>query len=224
MPPRVFLVTGGNQGIGLACVRQLALRVDKPATIFLTARKVENGENALADLEKELKGRKVLKSEGGNVELKFHQLDVLDDKSVEKLAEHLRSFPELSFGGLLNNAGMAFKGDAFDETVARETLATNYYGVLRVTRALAPLLSKTDGRVVTISSTAGRLQSFGKKLQEKIKDPSLTVEQLSSLMEKFVSDVAQGCYAAEGFPKTGGLRQFRVNLRESLSIEHGLYS
>lgn len=41
---------------------------------------------------------------------------------------------------LVNNAGMAYKGNAFNEEVARTTLATNYYGTKNVTTHFLPLI------------------------------------------------------------------------------------
>jgi NAD(P)-dependent dehydrogenase (short-subunit alcohol dehydrogenase family) len=41
---------------------------------------------------------------------------------------------------LVNNAGMAYKGNAFNEEVARTTLATNYYGTKNVTAHFLPLI------------------------------------------------------------------------------------
>ena len=54
----------------------------------------------------------------------------------------------------INNAGIAFKGDEFDENVARTTIETNYYGTKRACDAFLPLL-KDGARVVNVSSLAG---------------------------------------------------------------------
>ena len=49
---------------------------------------------------------------------------------------------------LVNNAGMAFKGDAFDENVARTTVRTNYYGTKNVCTHFLPLI-KDHGTVAS---------------------------------------------------------------------------
>ncbi|KAI9028671.1 carbonyl reductase [Hyaloraphidium curvatum] len=193
-----YIVTGANQGIGLACVRQLALRAEQPSTIYLTARNADKGLKALADLKGELAGKKVLAAEGGKADIVFHQLDVTDSSSVDKLTKDVGPS---GVDVILNNTGIAWKGDAFDEEVAKGTLATNFWGTLAVTRSILPFL-RQNGRVVNVSSTAGRLQSLSKKLQERFRDPSLSLEDLGRLMDKFVKDVAENCYAAEGWPRT----------------------
>jgi short-subunit dehydrogenase len=38
----------------------------------------------------------------------------------------------------LNNAGMAFKGDAFDENVAKQTLGVNFFNTVKLTEIVLP--------------------------------------------------------------------------------------
>lgn len=77
------MVTGGNKGLGLEIVRQLA---KQGLTVVLTARDVEKGQNALNSL----------KGEAGLESVLFHQLDVTSSPSAEALADWLRK----EFGGL----------------------------------------------------------------------------------------------------------------------------
>ncbi len=58
---------------------------------------------------------------------------------------------------LVNNAGMAFKGDAFDANVAATTFRCNYYGTARITAALLPRIVP-GGHVINVSSRAGLLR------------------------------------------------------------------
>jgi NAD(P)-dependent dehydrogenase (short-subunit alcohol dehydrogenase family) len=81
-------------------------------------------------------------------------LDVTDDAQIADLAE--------SLGGLdavVNNAGIAVGGPM--ETVSseewRKQLEVNVIGQLAVTRAVLPLLRKSRGRIVFISSVNGQL-------------------------------------------------------------------
>jgi NAD(P)-dependent dehydrogenase (short-subunit alcohol dehydrogenase family) len=78
----VALVTGGNRGLGLQIVRQLA---KEGLTVVLTARDPDKGVEAL----------ELLKAEGLHTVV-FHQLDVTNSVSVEELANWLRK----EFGGL----------------------------------------------------------------------------------------------------------------------------
>lgn len=52
---------------------------------------------------------------------------------------------------LLNNAGMAFQGDEFDEHVARTTLQTNLFGTVELTEKMIPYINE-HGKIITIGS------------------------------------------------------------------------
>jgi carbonyl reductase 1 len=112
-----------ESGIGLAIVESLATTgkfKDSPLFVILAARDSEKGAAALKTLTD-----KGLKNVG------FQVLDVTDQKSIESaVADIKKNYGSLDI--LINNAGIAFKGDAFDETVASGTLDTNYFGVLAV--------------------------------------------------------------------------------------------
>ena len=85
---RIALVSGGNRGIGLEIVRQLA---DKGITTILGSRDEEHGRAAAEELP-------------DNVVVR--QLDVADEKSVDRLATSIEEeFERLDI--LVNNAGIA---------------------------------------------------------------------------------------------------------------------
>lgn len=139
---RVALVTGGNRGIGLAVVRELAAR---GWTTVLGARDVARGAAAAEHVD----GPVVVRG-----------LDVTDQASVTATAQWLRD----EFGGLdvlVNNAAVHYDTwqsaiDA-DLGVVEEALATNLLGAWRMAVAVGPLLRR-GGRVVNVSSGSG---SFG---------------------------------------------------------------
>lgn len=86
-------MTGSNKGIGLAVVKGLCEKYD--GVVYLTARDVERGEAAVAQLKKQ------------GMNPKFHQLDITDQKSVDRF----RDFIKNTHGGLdilVNNAAIAF--------------------------------------------------------------------------------------------------------------------
>lgn len=89
-----FQVTGGNKGIGYAIVRSLCQQYD--GHVYLTARDITRGLNAVSELEKQ------------GLKPKFHQLDISDDESITKFRDYLKN----TYGGLdvlINNAAIAFK-------------------------------------------------------------------------------------------------------------------
>ena len=113
---KTFIVTGANKGIGKSIVKLLAAN---PAnTIFLTARSDELGHAAMKELSLDAKAS-----------IKFAKLDLLDLKN-NGLESQLA--PK-SVDVLINNAGIAKRGDDFDAIVWSElmkivswALATNY--------------------------------------------------------------------------------------------------
>ena len=149
MSKRIAVVTGANRGLGLEISRQLA---NAGVCIVMTSRDQEKGEAALAQLS------------SAGLELRCETLDVTDDGSVNALADKL----ENDYGRvdiLVNNAGILFDDDRQAASIleqsierVRVTLETNFYGALRVSQALAPLLKRSDsGRVVNVSSNLGLL-------------------------------------------------------------------
>ena len=124
---KVAIVTGGNKGIGFGIVKGLAKVFD--GDVFLTARNVERGMEAVKKLEQE------------NIHVKFHQLDIDDPKSNAAIAKFMKE----NYGGidiLVNNAGIAFKRDATEpiDHQAKVTITTNYFRYIRVKKYIQSLL------------------------------------------------------------------------------------
>lgn len=144
---RVALVSGANRGIGLEVCRQLA---EMGLTVILGSR---DGE----------KGRQV--AEGLSGEVRTHQLDVADEKSVERLS----SFIEDEFGRLdvvVNNAGISNddgqQGIDADLDLVREALEANLLGAWRLCEVAVPLMQRGGyGRIVNVSSGLGAINDMG---------------------------------------------------------------
>lgn len=112
----------------------------------------------------------------------------------------------MSFKGvdvLINNAAIAYKKASTAPFIeqATVTLKTNFTGTVNVTRALLPLM-RPGGRIVMVSSSAGSLGIVKPHLQEQFSSTTLTEQQLVSLMDQFVQDVAAGVHQAKGWPTT----------------------
>ena len=68
------------------------------------------------------------------------------------------TLPSKGLDGLVNNAGIAIAGlvDWIPIDDMKKVFEVNYWGAVRVTKALLPLLKKSrDGRIVNITSMAG---------------------------------------------------------------------
>jgi NAD(P)-dependent dehydrogenase (short-subunit alcohol dehydrogenase family) len=144
---RVALVSGGNRGIGLEIVRQLA---ERGITTILGSRDEESGTKVAEGLP------------GGVV---VRQLDVADPESVDRL---WRSVEE-EFGRLdvlVNNAGITNdegqRGVDADLERVREALETNLLGAWRLCEAAIPFMRRHGyGRIVNISTGMAALEDMG---------------------------------------------------------------
>ncbi|MGC4115027.1 MAG: SDR family NAD(P)-dependent oxidoreductase [Myxococcales bacterium] len=134
MERKVAVVTGASAGIGAATAKELA---KQGFEVVLGARR----KDRVQALAKELGGR-------------AYALDVTDPESVKAFAAQV---PVAAV--LVNNAGLSRGLDPIekgDEQHWREMLETNVMGLLRVTRALLPALSKAPlAHIVNVGSIAG---------------------------------------------------------------------
>ena len=175
------LVTGANRGLGLEVCRQLG---QKGFRVVLTARDARQGRAAAERLAAE------------KIDVVFRSLDVSNASSIATLAKELIA-DGVKLDVLVNNAAVAL--DGFDGTVARNTIAINFLGPLRVTEALLGIL--VDGsNIVMVSSGAGELSGFPEIVRKKFLDPGLTRDRLVDLMASFVKDVEEGRYRQAGWP------------------------
>ena len=142
---KTVLVTGGASGIGLATCKAF---VAAGAEVIVCDMNAEAGAAAAAEL-----GPKA----------RFEQLDVTDRAGCTALAARLEAA-----GGkldvLVNAAGWDIIQPFMDNDPAfwDKVVAINYIGPVQLTRALLPLLiASGSGRIVNVSSDAGRVGSFG---------------------------------------------------------------
>ncbi len=144
---RVALVSGGNRGIGLEVVRQLAGR---GITVILGSRDEESGRAAAEDLS-------------GDVVVR--QLDVTGEGSVARLAASVEDeFGRLDI--LVNNAGISNddgqRGMNADLDRVRDALEANLFGAWRLCEMAIPLMQRHGyGRIVNVSSGMGALEDMG---------------------------------------------------------------
>ncbi|WP_263368428.1 SDR family oxidoreductase [Edaphobacter bradus] len=145
---KVALISGANKGIGFETARQLG---KQGITVILGARDLAKGEAAAATLKKE------------GIDTRAIKLDVVNPADVKAVAEKIeKEFGRLDI--LVNNAGIAlesfFGNSTLDtsEEALRKTFDTNFFAVVAVTKAMLPLLRKSEaGRIVNVSSILGSL-------------------------------------------------------------------
>jgi NAD(P)-dependent dehydrogenase (short-subunit alcohol dehydrogenase family) len=145
----VAVVTGANSGFGRLIADTLARNGHR---VYATMRDIDGRNAAAARDILALAAREALP-------LEPLELDVNDEASVE------RSIAAISgqagrIDVVVNNAGFALMGLAETVTLAQaqQQFDTNFFGVLRVNRAVLPVMKRRrSGLLVHISSGAGRL-------------------------------------------------------------------
>jgi len=134
----VCLVTGCSSGIGLALCRELKRN---NCIVYATARK----ENAIV----------ALKAEG----LEAVILDVLTEKSIKEAVDEVHK-KEGRIDILINNAGINVYGPLIEQDIneVRHLFETNVFGLLTVTKHVAPIMiTQRKGKIVNIGSVVGLL-------------------------------------------------------------------
>ncbi len=142
----VALVTGAGrkEGIGFEVCRQLG---KAGMTVWLTARKPNVADGLAA----------ALRDEG--LDVRGHALDITDERSIAQVVAAIeREHGRLDV--LVNNAASTSAFGATTQSVdlddARAAIDATLFGTWRTTRALLPLVSRSElGRIVVVSSGAG---------------------------------------------------------------------
>ncbi|XP_075447554.1 retinol dehydrogenase 16-like [Ascaphus truei] len=144
---KYVLITGCDTGFGNLLAKQL----DRLGLRVLAACLTERGAE---DLKKETSSR-----------LQTVILDVSDSKSVSSAAKWVTgTIKGTGLWGLVNNAGILIPmapNEWLRKDDFRKVLDVNLLGMIDVTLTLLPLIRKAQGRIVNVSSIAGRLSLCG---------------------------------------------------------------
>lgn len=142
-----ILITGGNRGIGKGLVEIFS----KDNKAFFTSRDKQKAESVLDDI--------------GNENIDYVIMDVASEDSVAKGFQSLKEKTS-SIDILINNAGILIPGlkhkvDAIDTDDASilKTFNVNTVGVLRVCKAVLPIMPK-QSRIINISSGMGQMNGM----------------------------------------------------------------
>ena len=145
----VIVVTGASTGFG-RLIAETAAR--KGYRVFATMRNMTGKKATNASQLNELAKRE-------SIWLRALELDVTSDASVERaVAEVVRETGRIDV--LINNAGYGLMGVTEAATLeqAQRIMDTNFFGVVRMNRAVLPHMRKQkSGLLVHISSGAGRV-------------------------------------------------------------------
>ena len=135
------LITGASTGIGRNLAETLAV---DGYHVYAGARK----DKDLAELE-------------AIDNITAVQLDVTKQDQVDAVAKMIRE-KGTGLYALVNNAGVGGGGEVVETPIEDQTFvyAVNVEGVYRTTKAFAPLVIESKGRIVTTGSIAGTISGF----------------------------------------------------------------
>jgi NADP-dependent 3-hydroxy acid dehydrogenase YdfG len=136
---RVILITGCSSGFGRAFAQYFLSHGQK---VVVTARKTD----AIQDFAEKFPATSLVLP-----------LDVNDENSVNSvISKTLETFGQVDV--LINNAGYSLFGvfESYSEAEYRLQMETNFFGAMRVTQAVLPIMRKQkSGHVIQISSVGG---------------------------------------------------------------------
>ena len=140
MKEKIVFVTGANKGIGFGIAKHLG---KSGWQVIIGARDAQRAENAI----------KELKSAGVNV-LGWVNVELRNLASIEQATKEIQE----KYAGLtllVNNAGipgdMSVNSEHTELSDIKETLDVNFIGTFALTKALMPLLTKNEGRIVNVT-------------------------------------------------------------------------
>jgi carbonyl reductase 1 len=204
---KIAIVTGANQGLGLALVRGLCRTLGTGGIVYLTARDRRRGEQAVGGLE----------AEGLSPRLEL--LDVRDDESVKALADTIGQ----RHGGVdivISNAAARISREVPSEQQVRTFVDTNNHGTIRMIKAFVPLL-RDGSRFIVVASSFGTLASLDPRLHPIFDVGRMSLADVEQVLDDYVHVVESGRAAAEGWPdwinpasKVGQVAAVKVLARE----------
>ena len=133
------LITGASTGIGYA------------TAVYLD----QMGYKVYACVRKE--ADKLTLQENSSNRLEAVILDVCDLNSINRAYEHIHKRMNVEAFHLINNAGLSINGplELLDHSDIKRVIDVNLTGLLTVTNIFLPLIRKSKGRIINISSGHG---------------------------------------------------------------------
>ena len=142
-----IFITGGNRGIGKGLVEIFS----EDSKVFFSARDEHKAKSVIDSI--------------GNENIDYVIMDVADERNVLNGIESLKEKTD-SIDILINNAGILIPGlkhkidavETDDESILK-TFNINTVGVLRVCKAVLPMMQPTS-RIINISSGMGQMEGM----------------------------------------------------------------
>ena len=183
--PRVAIVTGATQGLGLALVDGLAQRLQPGDTVYLTGRKYEHITNAIESM--------------GSTTAEVHGevLDVSHPHAAARFAAEL-AHRHSGVDIVVNNAVMRVGPDDDPAAIVDDYTQVNNFGTTRCLRAFSPLL-RPGGRFLVIASSLGTLNYLAPVLWDRFDDLA-TLDDVDDQVAAWVEAVKDGSARGGAWP------------------------
>jgi NAD(P)-dependent dehydrogenase (short-subunit alcohol dehydrogenase family) len=203
MSQRAVLVTGASSGSGRIIAETLA---ERGYFVYATARKQADLDelNAIDNIQ-------------------AVRLDVTIQSEIDAAVETVREGGRGLYG-LVNNAGVGTMGPLIEtpESDVHFVMNINVLGPYRVTKAFAPLIIESKGRITTTGSISGILSRsfYGPYSMSKHAMEAFT-DSLAAEMEKF--DVRVSIIEPGGFNSKIGKSIYNKMQADGFDLENSLY-
>ncbi len=181
---RIALVTGANQGIGYAFVRELATRLNEEDLVLLTGRDPDRVATAVAELAD---------SEAGMARIEGRVLDVTDGEAVAALARELGAVDIV-----ISNAVGPLHPDRTQAEQADVFIDVANLGAQAVLREFGPIL-RPGGRLIVVASSLGTLEQLPEALWGRF--DGVTLDEVEQAVEEWRAAIHDGTAEEKGWPE-----------------------
>ncbi|MCI2416887.1 SDR family NAD(P)-dependent oxidoreductase [Saccharopolyspora sp. K220] len=183
--PKIALVTGATQGLGLALVEGLAQRLAPQDTVYLTGRNIDRVTQAVQAMP------------SGGAQVRGEIFDVANSEAADRLAAELAE----RHGGVdiaFSNAVMRVGPDDDPREIVDEFAEVNNFGTTRVLRAFAPLL-RDNSRLIVVASSMGTLHHLAPVLHDRF-DGLASLDEVDEQVIAWCAAVKDGSARAGAWP------------------------
>jgi len=186
------IVTGSNKGIGYEVVK-LILQNNMANNVVICSRDMQRGKDAINSL--------VQMNSAWEGKLDLGILDLNSKESISAFKDwYVQKYQTVDC--IVNNAGYAQKGPAFDKEIILTTFKCNFDGTCFFQQAMSSVMSP-GGKVIFVASMAGsgsfrRISS--RDLQNKFLDKELNFRRLLELKSEMIADWDAKTFESKGWP------------------------
>lgn len=197
---KTVIITGASDGIGYITAKEL---LEQGANVIFACRNEEKTKKAIEKLDESSQKRS-----------KFVKLNLSSFQSVKEFVIAVKN-DYSTIDILINNAGLYNEQHKLTEDNIEEMLQANTFSPMYITQELFPLLEKTKGKVINVSSIAHRRFVFNKEMISEWKKPEFN----------FLKDDYDGM-KSYGLSKLGNIyfTQYFADYIEKFGYDVGVYS